>query len=91
MRAALAVYELTYTYDGTTFTNPTMMQVPTAPTGSVVLTTDHAPPAIDGVFHYDRDYTLTTPIPTGITVDNVEIYVGDEVVTFAYFAQIRTE
>ncbi len=85
------LYELTYTYDGTTFTNPVMMQVPTTPSGPVVLTTDHAPPAIQGVFHYDRDYTLDTAIPSGITVDNVEIYVGDALVTFAYFAQIRTE
>ena len=89
-QAGASEYSFTYTYDGASFMSPTNDPLPLEPMGDITLTTDNAPPAVHCVLGYDQDYVADDPIPSGIAPDNVELYVGDEVVTFRYFAQIRT-
>jgi hypothetical protein len=89
-RTGSSSYDFTYTFDGSTFMSPVRNPVTTAPTGTITLTTDHAPPTMHCELDYDKPYIDDAAIPA-ITPDNVELYCADEVVTFHYFAQIRTQ
>jgi hypothetical protein len=81
----------TYTLDGATFVTPNTAPFPMRLSGAATLTIDHVPPAMHCEADIGTVYTVDATIPTAITPDHVELYTGDEVLAYHYFAQIHTQ